>query len=228
MYSGEIFTVNFQTFHAEKKKKKKRDSQTEGCSGKGMTTMIVRCVRKQPLRLHKRKEEGWWKTRKRVTAVFESEGSYVGSAALPLSYPTPSPVPLTSMPFCILGRHCSVAREYAACLEARKAIVAVERRAKKSPFLVLAMHSCTLFAECFESAPNRGMGFDRAGVPENRDPRILELKDSRDRNRFTYLFIYLFFFYRKGLGIFLCCREMIRLTIKKVERGMFYHRCIFY
>lgn len=102
---------------------------------------------------------GWWH--------FSSpkEASYIASS-ITLSYPSPPPtVPLLiSMPFCILGRHCSVAREYAVRLKARKAIVAVERRAKKkSPFSFSRcklVHSYTLFAECFRSIQRR-VGFDR-------------------------------------------------------------------
>lgn len=70
--------------------------------------------------------------RKRVMALFESEGSFVHREQHYPFFPlTPLFPLLISMPFCILGRHCSAAREYAVRLKARKAIVAVERRAKK-------------------------------------------------------------------------------------------------
>lgn len=70
----------------------------------------------------------------RVRRYFSSpkEAPYVASS-ITLSYLSLSSLlPLISMPFCILGRHCSVAREYAVHLKARKAIVVVERRAKKN------------------------------------------------------------------------------------------------
>lgn len=101
--------------------------------------------------------------RKRVTALFESEGSFVHREQ---HYPFLPLVPfrlLISMPFCILGRYCSGAQEYALRLKARKAIVAVERRAKKSPFSFSRcklVHSYTLFAECFRSILRR-VGFDK-------------------------------------------------------------------
>lgn len=118
------------------------------------------------------------------------EAPYVGSAALPFH---PLSLLLISMLFCILGRHCSVAREYAACLKARKAIVVVERRAKKSPFSfsrrILALYS--------RSALNRIGGWDST---EQVFPRT-EIRESwnwKIREIGTDLFIY-FFFIEKAL-----------------------------
>lgn len=101
--------------------------------------------------------------RKRVMALFESEGSFVHREQHYPFLPLISFSLLILMPFCILGRHCSVAREYAVRLKARKAIVAVERRAKKSPFSFSRcklVHSYTLFVECFRSIQRRA-GFDK-------------------------------------------------------------------
>lgn len=101
--------------------------------------------------------------RKRAMALFESEGSFVHREQhYPFLLLTTFPL-LISMPFCILGRHCSVAREYAVRLKTRKAIVAVERRAKKFPFSFSRcklVHSYTLFAKCFRSIQKRA-GFDK-------------------------------------------------------------------
>lgn len=102
------------------------------------------------------KKDGW--KRKRVMALFESEGSFVHCEQHYLFVPLTLFPLLISMPFCILGRHCSVAREYAVRLKARKAIVVVERQAKKSPFSFSRcklVHSYILFAKCFRSIQRR-------------------------------------------------------------------------
>jgi len=80
--------------------------------------------------------------RKRRHFSSPKKASYIASS-ITLSYFFVSRLcrALISMPFCILVRHCSAAREYAVRLKARKAIVAVERRAKKIPFLVPTMQA---------------------------------------------------------------------------------------
>lgn len=116
-----------------------------------------------------------------------------------LPYSFSSPFHLISMPFCILGRHCSVAREYTACLKARKAIVAVERRAKKSPFsfsrCILALYSRSALN------PRRIGGWDST-EQVFRKSKIRESWNWKIRGIGTDLFIYLLtysFFIEKAL-----------------------------
>jgi len=87
-------------------------------------------------------------------------------------------------PFCILGRHCSVAREYAVHLKARKAIVAVERRAKKNLLSRSRDASPCILALYSRSALNpsrRRVGFDKQVLSRRRrsaDPGIERFEES--------------------------------------------------
>lgn len=149
------------------------------------------------------------------------EAPYIASS-ITLSYLSLfSLPPLISMPFCILGRHCSVAREYAVHLKARKAIVAVERRAKKKiSFLVPAMqaHAFLHFIrEVLRIHPEEG-GIRQAGALWDEDPRDSGIERFEESGA-----IYFIFPGKIQVAKFKCSyREKIGVSINKENRRRFF------
>lgn len=142
------------------------------------------------------KKDGGKRGRGRRHFSSPKEASYIASAALP-SLTLPYLIPFSSCLFRCRSAYWGAI--VASPENTRRAWKRVRRSSplngeqKNSPFSFSRckpVHSCTLFAECFESTSNREMGFDKQLF---RRTKIRESWNWKIREIGTDLFIYLFF-----------------------------------